>query len=102
MVNRKTFGWKIFEARRSKGLRQQEVCVMLQKQSIAIDRYLYSKIEVNRVDVRGQEYDSFVEAIASVLEMDLSQLQLLRNQFELSKDDPSSPSISCYIKEKKQ
>ena len=99
MADRNTFGWRVSEARRGKGLIQRELCQLIQeKHSLDIDYQFYSKIEVNRVDIQDAKFDSLVKAIASVLDINLEELEELRKNFQIAVDDPNAPHIACQMK----
>ena len=98
-MKRNTLGWIIWQGRRKLRLSQQQVCQLLQQQySIDIDRYLLSKIENDAVDIKLSQYDGLVQALAKLLNLEITELQEIRQQTEVRQFDPNEPGWVTYAK----
>ena len=96
-MKRNTFGWVVWQSRRNLRLSQQQVCQLLQQQfSIDIDRYLLSKIENDAVDIKLPEYDSVVQALAEILQSEITGLEEIRQQTQVRESDPNEPALITY------
>ncbi|MEG4086384.1 helix-turn-helix transcriptional regulator [Microcoleus sp. POL10_C6] len=83
-----TLGRILKNARQELGFSQKDLCKLLvipseDEEFLTIDRYLLSKIENNRIDIRTSEYDWLIPRIAAIFALDVAWLEVIRQQTEV-------------------
>ncbi|MEG4424901.1 MULTISPECIES: hypothetical protein [unclassified Microcoleus] len=83
-----TLGRILKNARQEIGFSQKDLCELLvipseDEEFLTIDRYLLSKIENNRIDIRTSEYDWLTIRISAIFALNAAWLEVIRQQTEV-------------------
>lgn len=94
-----TFGTILRNARMNRGLSQRELAEILQQHSLNIDYKHLAKLENNRIDIKAPEYDSLMETVAKIFQLDRGWLEQIRAQTEVEELDLSKAIFPVYSKD---
>jgi len=95
-----TLGWLVRNARKSQDLSQVELCFLMAKRfDILLNWKELSKIENERVNVNTVEFDSFVDCICEIFELDRTWVQQIREQTDVKSLDLSRAVFPIYFEQ---
>lgn len=88
----------LFAARRKLGLSQREFALELSDKLRQIDHIIYSQVENARIDIRQPEWDWLILRLNKWLQINPSQLEIIRQQTEVV-PLTESPAFITYARQ---
>ncbi len=95
-----TLGIVIRNSRKYLGISQRELCQELSKYGVQIDHYELSRIENNRIAISDPKYNSLIQSLCQILNLDIVYIEIIKQQTEIAPpNDLTKGVFPIYVKD---